>query len=676
MEQKTTIEITPKSSKRMGDLKKILGVSSKEKVFEKLDSLNIERVKEKFKEDIQQEKDVEEEGGKEIALENRRKMSIVPEILNFKKIKFFNENDVSVQIGKVSSLEYFSPFSKPYLVIDRFLNRTIISENVRNITEIDELKKFEFCIHSVKISKKFRRGQQVAYKLRKKSDPIYNSNILNHIPRSHKIQIDMNNKFIRMCGKNAGRNGFGGWLNLSDGSPIGYIKKKKENGNPLLRNLSGHISQSQSMNKLKAEMFGVEMINPNKRYRKVIIDDIPIMITQGNEVLCIPNTSEVKHIGITGMTGTCKSMLMNAILSWDYWQKKKNECISLNDFQKETFEWSLTTDSFKYNLKRINAKPCPSPIVYVFPSTETLQITKKDRRFPVVKITLPVGEVIENIENYHDLDKSKVYLGNLKEELVDCNSIGEIRAVLDENIHPKHVMMKYKLMNIFESLFKNNMLNVSVPDAPAFLEYRDPSGEKYYNFSILTLLRSGVIPSVQTSDLRNTEYFSAYMSFIVDSLYKNQYQDPYFKDKSLSLFVDEIDKLWLGNNGGLIKKSLNLIGTNGRTARIGLRWSTQHYGKVPDQIRGNTKYLFVSRKSDAKEVNEIKRDFNIPKIMEKEILNLKVNPTKELFEVVALTTERFVLYNLVTGKRTYSSEAQKGNLLCPIAMHHRPDHEI
>lgn len=428
-------------------------------------------------------------------------------------------------------------------------------------------------------------------------------------------------------------------------------------------------------NQLMVEAFGMGMVNPQTRFKKLIIKDIPLMMTQDEQILCIPNTSEAKHYGITGMAGTCKSLLLNALLSWDYYLIKR-DCINLNDFQKETFEQSLPTDSFLPVLKKINMKPCPTPMIYVFTSTETLQIEKKDRRFPFIKMTLPIEEVIKNIEYYHKLDKSKVYLGNLMEDLVECNSIGEIRAVIEENIPEKHSMMKYKLMNIFESLFNNNMLNVSVPDAPAFLEYENKYKERYYNFTIQTLLRAGLVPSIQTSDLRNQEYFSAYMSFIVNSIYKNQYEDPYFKNRTISLFVDEIDKLWLGHNGELVRKSLNLIGTNGRAARIGIRWSTQHYGKVDDQIRGNTKYLFVSRKSYAKEVGEIKRDFDIPKNIEKDILNLKTDPKKGVFEIVALTTERFILYDMMTGKKTYSSGAHKGYLIPPIAMHHRPDHPI
>lgn len=428
-------------------------------------------------------------------------------------------------------------------------------------------------------------------------------------------------------------------------------------------------------NELMGRCFGMGIVNPKKRYKKLNIKDIPIMITQDNQILCIPTTPEVKHTGITGMTGTCKSIFINALLSWDYWHTER-DCINLNDFQKETFEWSMPTESFIYNLKKINTNPRPTPIVYVFPATKTLQIEDKDKRFPLTKMTLPMAEVIMNVENYHKLDKSKVYLGNLMEEIIECDSIGGIRSVLEENIPPKHTMMKYKLMNIFESLFNNNMLNVSVPDAPAFLEYKDKNKERYYNTIIQTLIRAGIVPSIQTSDLRNHDYFAAYMSFIVETLYKNQYENLYFKNRSISLFVDEIDKLWQGNNGHLIKTSLNLIGTNGRAARIGLRWSTQHYGQVPDQIRGNTKYLIVSKKADAKEVNVIRRDFDIPKSMDKDILNLKTDPRKGLFEVVALTKERFILYDLETGKTKYSTSAHKGQLIPSPARHMVPNNPI
>jgi len=374
---------------------------------------------------------------------------------------------------------------------------------------------------------------------------------------------------------------------------------------------------------------------------------------------------------------SCKSLFVNTQLSWHYWMLER-DCIIFNDFQKETQEWSLptNTESFIKIFKRINAKPCPSKIVYIYPSTKTLLIDKKDKRFPLLKMSLPVEEIIKNIENYWKLDKSKVYLGNIKEELKGCNSMGEIEAVLEESFPERNQRaMKFKMKSIFQDLFENNMLEVTVPEAPAFLEFHQ--GEVIYtNYTIQTILRAGLIPSIQTFDLRTQDYFSAYMSFIVNSIYQNQYEDPYFKKRTISLFVDEIDKLWRGNNGGLIKKSLGLIGTNGRAARIGMIWATQSYGKVDDSIRDNTKYLFVARMKDSKEVNEIKKDFQIPKSMEKDILKLKKDPIKGLFEIVAVTTEKFALYDLDTGKKTTSSEAKKGFLIPPMALHMRPGNKI
>lgn len=431
-----------------------------------------------------------------------------------------------------------------------------------------------------------------------------------------------------------------------------------------------------SANELKVRAFGTSMINPKTRFKRLDIKDTPVMITDENELLCIPYSDEVKHVGCTGQTGTLKSVFMNAQMGWHYWLLGR-VCLNLNDYQKETFEQSLPTTSYLNQLKILHISPCPTPMVYVYPSTKSLEIDEKDYRFPIIKMALPTEEVITNIENFYKLDKSKVYITNLTEELCKCSSMEEIEEVINENFPEKEQkLQKNKLLNIFHSLFDNKMVNISEVGAPAVLEYKDKNGIDYNNFTIQTLLFAGLVPSIQTSDLRTQEYFSAYMTFIVDTLYDDQYHNKFFKNKTISLFVDEIARLWEGTNGKFIKESLGRVGTNGRAARIGLIWSTQHYEKVPVNIRGNTKYLFISRKSDAKEVNEIRKDFDIPRSMDKDILKLVSDPVKGIFEMVAVTTEKFVLYNLETGTRTYTSMAKKGRLIPPMARHRIPGVEI
>jgi hypothetical protein len=440
------------------------------------------------------------------------------------------------------------------------------------------------------------------------------------------------------------------------------------------RNIDKHpeISASEYL----VRVFGPGMINPRTQYKNLQIKDIPIMITDEGQLLCIPYSNEVKHIGITGMTGTLKSVFINSQMGWHYWLLGRT-CLNLNDYQKETFEQSLPTQSYLQQLKFLNISPCPTPMVYVFPSTKSLEIENKDYRFPLIKMTLPLEEAVRKIENFYKLDKSKVYINNIIDELCECSSMEEITELIEEKFPEKEQkLQRTKLLNIFGSLFNNQIINVANPGAPAVLEYQDGDGNRYRNFTIQTLLRAGLVPSIQTSDLRTQSYFSAYMAFVVDTLYQNQYKDKFFRNKTISLFVDEIARLWEGDNGKLIEESLGRIGTNGRMARIGLIWSTQHYEKVPTTIRHNTKYLFISRKSDAKEVNEIRKDFDIPKSMDKDILNLVSDPVKGIFELVAVTTEKFVLYDLETGNRSYTSISKKGKLIPPMARHRVPGVEI
>lgn len=434
-------------------------------------------------------------------------------------------------------------------------------------------------------------------------------------------------------------------------------------------------------NEIKTRVLGAGFMNPNTRYQKKLVDDIPLMIS-GNYLVCIPKTDEVRHVGIIGMTGSCKSLFVNAQLSYRYWLQNR-ACAYINDFQRETFEWNLEckNEEFIKVFSLIGLNPCPTPLVFVFPSTKTLVIDSKEEKFPTIKMTIPVDYAIKNIEQFHNLDRSKLYLGNIKEELIQCTSMQEIKEVLEETFPDKDESgnktsmrgMRFKMLNVFDDLFKNKMLNVSSPESPAYLEYRR-GDEKYINTTIQTIMRAGLVPSIQTSDLCNQDFFSPYMAFIVNTIYENQYYDNYFKKVTVNLFIDEIAKLW-GNkdNGNIIRSVIGLIGTNGRMARIELIWATQHYDQIPRvQIRSNTKYLIVARQPDSKAVLEIKKDFAIPKELADEMVNLKSEPDKGLFEVIFLCNEKYVLYDLTNGNKTESREPRKGFLVPPVASHRTP----
>lgn len=143
--------------------------------------------------------------------------SIVPEIINSKKIVFLDEKDIKVTICKNSIFKYIPPFQKPFLVIDTFAKKTIKPEEVINI-EIDELKKRGFMITTIKAGRRrWFAGQRIIYQIESTSNQTPGSKKINYIPTNHNIKKDVVNNRVRIIGPNAGwpRKGNGGpWIAL------------------------------------------------------------------------------------------------------------------------------------------------------------------------------------------------------------------------------------------------------------------------------------------------------------------------------------------------------------------------------------------------------------------------------------------------------------------------------
>ena len=433
---------------------------------------------------------------------------------------------------------------------------------------------------------------------------------------------------------------------------------------------------------LKSEIFGKGMLSQRDRFSKIFLQHIPVMITDNQKVVCLPNNNEASHIGFTAMTGKGKGICGNTLLGFEYWMKKRL-CLILNDFQQETLENSLAcrNKSFIDFNKVLGLKPLGHPIVYVYPSNKDLVIGDIENRFPHIKMSIPTRVIIRQIEDFYKLDKSAKYFTANIDRFLECKDIEEIdealKEIIEENVesykNKKSLEnMLFKIRTVFKNIFDEEITDNASPDAPAFLTVNRKGFKNYNNLTVQALISTGLIPSIQTSWIRSKSWFSAYMAFIVNSIYKDKYEDPFFKDKFLSMYVPEIDKMWKGTHGTLIKAALGLIGTNGRRAGIALRWDTQNYDDVPDTIRSNTKHLFVLRKSDSKEVSGIKRDFNVDKEVENQILSLDTDPQKGMFECVALTTDRFILYDLRSGRTEITNNPQKGRLIPPISQHKNP----
>ena len=143
--------------------------------------------------------------------------SIIPEIINQRKIMLLNEKDVEVNLCKPSPFRYISQFEKPFIVIDTFAKKTSVPEEIVNI-EIDELKKLGFMITVTQARRnKWFSGQRVIYRIESLYNASPGSKKINYLPSYHSVQKDIKNNQIRIVGPNAGyphRGNGGPWIEI------------------------------------------------------------------------------------------------------------------------------------------------------------------------------------------------------------------------------------------------------------------------------------------------------------------------------------------------------------------------------------------------------------------------------------------------------------------------------
>lgn len=143
--------------------------------------------------------------------------SIIPRIINSKKIQFSDEKDIEVTLCPSSNLTYQNPFSKPFLIIDSFAKKTTQPKEIVGI-ELDELKKLGFVITSIRAGRhKWFQNQRVIYRIESLSNLSPGSKKINFLPTGHKIEKDIINNVLRLIGPNAGfpRRGSGGpWFGI------------------------------------------------------------------------------------------------------------------------------------------------------------------------------------------------------------------------------------------------------------------------------------------------------------------------------------------------------------------------------------------------------------------------------------------------------------------------------
>lgn len=132
------------------------------------------------------------------------KYSIIPEIINSKKIKFYDEKNRKIFLCKESPFKYFSPFKSPFIIIDTFAKKTTSPEELI-IINFEELKKLGYTLTRIKAGNyRWFKRQLVIYRIESSSNLSPGSKKLKETPSGHRVEKDISNNKIRLVGPNAG----------------------------------------------------------------------------------------------------------------------------------------------------------------------------------------------------------------------------------------------------------------------------------------------------------------------------------------------------------------------------------------------------------------------------------------------------------------------------------------
>lgn len=406
------------------------------------------------------------------------------------------------------------------------------------------------------------------------------------------------------------------------------------------------------------------------RYKKIFMEEIPIMITEDDTLVCIPKDNEVFACAICGTSGSGKTLMLNRFHTF---LRKHWDCnvAIMNDISEETYNWSKYMKNQRFN--RLNEvllqqNPFGSSIVYLFPNTSTIKIPEDMIHHPHLKIVLPFDEIIEDIGKYvkgvnpeFDLGKSGIYINDIKDELKECDTPLQVEACLREKLPEEKGFreMKIKILTAFQSLFKEEILDLT-NKPPEFHSYLRLEGTDFISNPITTIMKAGHIPSLITSDLSTKKYSDEYLSYYIKSLFQNNLKD-FGKQKTFLLF-DELASICKREDDS-ISQAIGQVAARGRINNIGLIYVTQFYNKIPTCVKGaKLNYLFTFSHSDSDIISEISSDFDLDKTMKSQIKNLKK------FQVIGMTRNKFVFYSC-TGQRWEDNRPVIGTILFPLADH-------
>jgi len=279
----------------------------------------------------------------------RTKHSFARQFLSDKNIKMYCGNErILSPVGHIYDIK------RP---LTRFeTGQEFIEEGEKKkITSYVELKELGFVIISERINsaERWSINQKVKYTLRRQDETAKDRE---GMPQKHYVEYDTYNKAIRLIGPRSGPLGSGKWVMLIKGVD------RTEGGRPIKATTLINNPQKY-LNK-----FILKLKNIEEKREPILIPEVAFMMTDSNEIVCIPRGDDMPSILITGLKGSGKCVYQNEkedfILSpTGCYQKivdKPKTCLILDENSKITKSniknWFVRTTNKVLEIKTFSGK--------------------------------------------------------------------------------------------------------------------------------------------------------------------------------------------------------------------------------------------------------------------------------------------------------------------------------
>lgn len=395
------------------------------------------------------------------------------------------------------------------------------------------------------------------------------------------------------------------------------------------------------------------------------IEGIPMGVTEDGELICIPNEPSASSFGFFGQTGEGKSMAAHSFIDRSYYYNE-NRIVLMNDYQKETYAWGgpMSTSKFKKHLGYFLEYPEPLPIVLVIPNLKDKLIWK--RKNPKIMIKIDFQEFVNNIEKFIDLGASEKYFKSI--DFSKCDSWEKVENKLRSSFDLSKGGQKNSFNKIRAELWKFYDEGVIGFGEKSIIRLKITADNSIDN-PIVQLLKCKVIPSLMTPKLIDKDYFAVYFKYFLDKIIDAQNTNPYFSDKRVLIYIEELSRIILKKNSADAIDSIKKMVMQGRMLNIISAYSTQNVSLVPTEILSNTKYRFMFRLESEKDLTRLRKDI---KLNRNEIDIIK---TLDTFEFYGTTSLYFIKYDLINNRK-YGKKDKirkiKAKLISPLS-HHLPE---